>query len=95
LRNLPKTILLLSLSFCGFVTCSENLIKPLSVLFQLGVNSWGEEWGEGGMFRIKRGTNECEVEHFVLAAWAQTTTAARTFPGLKRRRSSSKYRRQL
>ncbi|CAM6095361.1 unnamed protein product [Calypogeia fissa] len=26
------------------------------------VNSWNEEWGEGGYFRIVRGTNECEIE---------------------------------
>jgi len=27
-------------------------------------NSWGDGWGEGGYFRIKRGTNEAEIEKF-------------------------------
>lgn len=25
-------------------------------------NSWGPDWGEGGFFRIKSGTNECDIE---------------------------------
>jgi len=25
-------------------------------------NTWGEQWGEKGYFRIKRGTDECGVE---------------------------------
>ncbi|XP_058801307.1 tubulointerstitial nephritis antigen-like [Phymastichus coffea] len=35
-------------------------------------NSWGREWGEDGYFRIVRGTNECEIEQFVLGVWAKT-----------------------
>ena len=25
-------------------------------------NSWNEEWGDGGTFKIKAGTNECGIE---------------------------------
>ena len=26
-------------------------------------NSWGRHWGEEGLFRIARGSNECKVVH--------------------------------
>jgi hypothetical protein len=29
-------------------------------------NSWGPEWGEGGYFRILRGSNHCEIEENVV-----------------------------
>lgn len=25
-------------------------------------NSWNEDWGDGGLFKIARGTNECGIE---------------------------------
>ncbi|XP_012253666.1 uncharacterized peptidase C1-like protein F26E4.3 [Athalia rosae] len=42
------------------------------VKYWVVANSWGHEWGENGFFRILRGVNECEIETFVLAAWAKT-----------------------
>jgi len=30
-------------------------------------NTWGPEWGENGYFRIRAGTNECEIEEDVYA----------------------------
>ncbi|OAD57094.1 putative peptidase C1-like protein F26E4.3 [Eufriesea mexicana] len=44
----------------------------LPIKYWLVVNSWGPQWGEDGLFRILRGTNECEIESFVLAVWAKT-----------------------
>uniref|UniRef100_A0A915L839 SMB domain-containing protein n=1 Tax=Romanomermis culicivorax TaxID=13658 RepID=A0A915L839_ROMCU len=47
------------------------------VKYWLCDNSWGEDWGDKGYFKILRGENHCEVESFVLAAWGK---------GSKRRR---------
>jgi len=35
--------------------------------YWLVVNSWGNEWGQNGLFKIKRGTDECYVESWVYA----------------------------
>merc|ERR1711957_476573 len=37
-------------------------------------NSWNEEWGNGGHFLIKRGTNECGIESSVSAGTVYATT---------------------
>ncbi|KAK3923301.1 Tubulointerstitial nephritis antigen-like [Frankliniella fusca] len=42
------------------------------VKYWVAANSWGEWWGERGYFRIRRGTDECDIEKLVLAAWAHT-----------------------
>ncbi|GIY48325.1 hypothetical protein CDAR_37451 [Caerostris darwini] len=31
-------------------------------------NSWGTDWGESGYFRIRRGTNECNIESMAVSA---------------------------
>lgn len=49
-------------------TYSRN--TPLK--YWLVANSWGYHWGENGLFRIQKGTNECEIESFVLGVWAKT-----------------------
>ncbi|KAF6025523.1 F26E4.3 [Bugula neritina] len=39
--------------------------------YWLCVNSWGTKWGENGMFKIRRGTNECGIEDYVIGCWAR------------------------
>jgi len=41
--------------------------KSTKVPYWLVANSWGENWGEKGFFRIRRGTNECGIETQVAA----------------------------
>ena len=35
--------------------------------YWLVVNAWSEEWGDGGLFKIRRGNNECGIEEKVAA----------------------------
>lgn len=44
-------------------------LKILIKILQIAANSWGTWWGERGYFRILRGSNECEIESYVLATW--------------------------
>nr|DAA06105.1 TPA_inf: cathepsin B [Acyrthosiphon pisum] len=39
--------------------------------YWLLVNFWGYEWGQNGLFKIKRGTDECNIETFVHAGEPQ------------------------
>ncbi|KAK6638876.1 hypothetical protein RUM43_007146 [Polyplax serrata] len=55
----------------------ETDIYGQPIKYWLAANSWGPHWGENGFFKIRRGTNECEIEEFVLAAWAETDDPSR------------------
>ena len=43
-------------------------------------NSWNKYWGENGYFRIRRGTNECDIESDVLSS--HDTKAKWSGPGI-------------
>lgn len=36
--------------------------EELGVPYWLMINSWNEQWGMDGIFKIRRGTNECGVD---------------------------------
>lgn len=42
--------------------CDDSPPDQGTVPYWLVVNSWNEEWGEGGTFKILRGANECGIE---------------------------------
>lgn len=37
------------------------------VPYWLMVNSWNPDWGDNGLFKIQRGTNECNVDNSTTA----------------------------
>ncbi|KAM3830266.1 tubulointerstitial nephritis antigen-like [Vipera latastei] len=39
--------------------------------YWIAANSWGKAWGEHGYFRIARGTNECDIESFMVGVWGR------------------------
>lgn len=37
--------------------------EEYGVPYWLMMNSWNEAWGDNGLFKIRRGTNECRVDN--------------------------------
>ncbi|PAV59663.1 hypothetical protein WR25_21256 [Diploscapter pachys] len=61
------------------------------IKYWLAANSWGENWGEQGFFRILRGENHCEFESFVIGAWGKGAKRRRRFKMRKLRRRMRKF----
>ncbi|CAJ0943649.1 unnamed protein product, partial [Mesorhabditis belari] len=53
---------------CGHVVKIIGWGVENQIPYWLCANSWGTQWGDGGFFRIRRGTNECGIETNVVAA---------------------------
>lgn len=70
-----QTDLMLVLWFSGVYVKSKNATllgghavkligwgEEFGVPYWLLVNSWNEDWGDKGLFKIRRGTNECGID---------------------------------
>jgi len=42
--------------------------------YWLAANSWTENWGDKGYFKIRRGTNECSIEDNMVGGEADLTS---------------------
>lgn len=51
----------------------ERNHEGLAQKYWLAANSWGKDWGERGYFRIARGSNECDIEAFVVGVWGHVS----------------------
>jgi len=50
--------------------------------YWLVVNSWNEDWGDKGLFKIRRGTNECGIESNIVAGVPKDSDMVLLFLGL-------------
>lgn len=55
----------------------ETMHKGKPLPYWIVANSWGNKWGEEGYFKIKRGSNECMIEEFVIGVWARQDRRSR------------------
>lgn len=68
--------LFLILTMTLYVHVNNLVFIYLVSRVQLAFNTWGSNWGEKGLFKILRGENECDIETFVVAAWARPVNKA-------------------
>ncbi|XP_076040247.1 putative peptidase C1-like protein F26E4.3 [Oratosquilla oratoria] len=67
IRN-PERTALHSVRIVGW---GETSVGRRRMKYWVVANSWGREWGENGYFKIKRGTNESNIENFIITARAR------------------------
>ena len=46
---------------------TEDIGNGEHVDYWIAQNSWGSQWGEGGFFRIERGTGEASIESLAVS----------------------------
>lgn len=56
----------------------EDLSSGRPQSFWEVANSWGNDWGDEGYFKIKRGNNECMIEEFVVGVWPRYNRNSRS-----------------
>ena len=48
------------------LTCLDSKGTENGTPYWLVANSWNEEWGDKGYFKIKRGSNACQIENAMI-----------------------------
>jgi aminopeptidase C len=65
--SLSLSLLSLSLTLSLSLSASVDNTTGSPVPYWLVANSWNNDWGEDGFFRIIRGVDECGIEDYAVA----------------------------
>ena len=57
---------MVSLASPILLTCLDSKGTENGTPYWLVANSWNEDWGMDGYFKIKRGSNECNIENPII-----------------------------
>ncbi|XP_015906715.1 tubulointerstitial nephritis antigen-like isoform X2 [Parasteatoda tepidariorum] len=70
--NLPQSFRQQDWHSVRIIGWGEETVDGKRIKYWVCANSWGDEWGEDGYFRIVKGQDECDIEMFVVGVWAHT-----------------------